>query len=372
MLEEASLRELPINLSRAGGGFGVPMSALRTAVMATLLLVPAAGYAIPTITAAPSSVPTDAVGVAIDLFFNVFPGDDVTSGGAFITASGAGATTFTAIEAFGVGDSFTVHQLNWPAHPFPNAGFVFGPNCGDSSCALSIGAHQFGTLTIDAGNAGDNVILNAGSFVQTPFCSAPVANVGAVLVEISVGMDTDGDGVPDSVDKCPTVPNPGQEDTDGNGVGDACNAFEDRDGDEFSDALDNCPNDINPTQSDRDGDGVGDDCDPFPDDPDNDLQQCLLDLGECEAGNPPADTDGDGEADSTDRCPMTPAAAAVDDAGCSQEEFCGLITFERKIGRRMATCNALDWKNDERLGNPMDCRVRMLAGGVRRCEAWAR
>ena len=35
-------------------------------------------------------------------------------------------------------------------------------------------------------------------------------------------VDSDGDGVPDAIDNCPTVPNPDQSDLDGNGIGDAC------------------------------------------------------------------------------------------------------------------------------------------------------
>jgi hypothetical protein len=35
-------------------------------------------------------------------------------------------------------------------------------------------------------------------------------------------VDTDGDTVPDGCDNCPDVANPGQEDSNGNGVGDAC------------------------------------------------------------------------------------------------------------------------------------------------------
>ena len=38
------------------------------------------------------------------------------------------------------------------------------------------------------------------------------------------GTDTDGDGVDDDVDNCPSVANASQEDTDNDGLGDACEA----------------------------------------------------------------------------------------------------------------------------------------------------
>lgn len=70
-----------------------------------------------------------------------------------------------------------------------------------------------------------------------------------LVLERSVGgacVDTDGDGDCDTLDNCPAVANPNQEDRDGDGVGDAC---------------DNCPDLANPNQEDSDGDGIGDACD---------------------------------------------------------------------------------------------------------------
>ncbi|MEY3143560.1 MAG: hypothetical protein RLY21_2053 [Planctomycetota bacterium] len=42
------------------------------------------------------------------------------------------------------------------------------------------------------------------------------------LTVTTVERDTDGDGYSDSIDNCPTVSNPLQQDCDGNGIGDAC------------------------------------------------------------------------------------------------------------------------------------------------------
>jgi hypothetical protein len=79
--------------------------------------------------------------------------------------------------------------------------------------------------------------------------------------------DLDGDGADDAFDTCPGVADPDQADADGDGVGDACNELEDRDGDEWADWLDNCPSRPNPDQSNRDGDAHGDACDFCPDYP---------------------------------------------------------------------------------------------------------
>lgn len=74
--------------------------------------------------------------------------------------------------------------------------------------------------------------------------------------------DADEDGVLDSVDNCPAAANPGQDDADADGVGDACQEEPDSDEDEVPDEDDNCPEAANKEQIDSDENGVGDACEP--------------------------------------------------------------------------------------------------------------
>ncbi|WP_295986594.1 choice-of-anchor B family protein, partial [uncultured Algibacter sp.] len=77
-------------------------------------------------------------------------------------------------------------------------------------------------------------------------------------VEIVAIVDTDNDGIEESVDNCPLVANPNQEDDDNDGIGNTC---DDDDGDGILNADDNCPSIANPNQEDTDNNGIGDTCD---------------------------------------------------------------------------------------------------------------
>lgn len=127
-------------------------------------------------------------------------------------------------------------------------------------------------------------------------------------VEIGGVPDTDGDGLPDTADGCPVVPDAPQPDADGDGVGDACDRCpelasadrRDSDADGIGDPCDNCPRTPNADQRDTDGDGTGD---------------------ACAAGTTP-DTDGDGVPDATDRCPVTADPSQADGDGDGVGDAC--------------------------------------------------
>jgi outer membrane protein OmpA-like peptidoglycan-associated protein len=148
--------------------------------------------------------------------------------------------------------------------------------------------------------------------------------------KVNVVTDTDGDGIPDTEDKCPTVPGLAKyqgcpiPDTDGDGINDeedkcptvpgvakyqGC-PIPDTDGDGINDEEDKCPTVPGVARyqgcpiPDTDGDGINDEEDKCP---------TVKGLARYQ-GCPIPDTDGDGVNDEEDKCPTV--AGPASNFGC--------------------------------------------------------
>ncbi|KAI8498192.1 hypothetical protein Bbelb_241360 [Branchiostoma belcheri] len=144
---------------------------------------------------------------------------------------------------------------------------------------------------------------------------------------LTCGLDGDQDGYPDvslpcndtgcNRDNCPGIPNSGQENTDGDEMGDACD--DDMDNDGFLSNLDNCPLLVNVNQTDSDGDGVGDVCDNCPTDINTDQRDTDGDgVGDvCDS-----DADSDGIIDTQDNCPFVANVEQEDSDGDGIGDVC--------------------------------------------------
>ena len=158
----------------------------------------------------------------------------------------------------------------------------------------------------------------------------------AVVLEKSTGDacegDRDGDGRPDTVDKCPDIP----EDFDGEDDEDGCPDY-DRDGDGIADDRDRCPDQKEDKDDFQDQDG----CPEFDNDRDGLMDasdQCPVDSEDFDGfqdldGCPDTDNDGDEIPDLQDRCPNRPGPIATN--GCA-DEYTHIIFQETRIELRQA------------------------------------
>jgi len=109
-----------------------------------------------------------------------------------------------------------------------------------------------------------NLSYHQGAGTEIQYAFADGAGSGPDFsIDYLCLADDDGDGLPNCLDNCRYTPNPGQEDCDGDGEGNACvieGGSPDTDGDGVPDYCDNCPSVSNSPQGDCDFDGTGDAC----------------------------------------------------------------------------------------------------------------
>ena len=163
------------------------------------------------------------------------------------------------------------------------------------------------------------------------------------VVQVIPTCDADGDGVCTPADNCPDTPNAGQQDNDGDGIGDACDPEDDFDG---VGASDNCPTVPNPDQTDTDLDGLGDACDP--------------------------DDDNDGNPDTTDACDTTDedVDGIQDDDGCPETDVGVTVEKEESYDADVSVSSAKSVEITVTNGNyAADVRVVITAvSDVGGCE----
>jgi Domain of unknown function (DUF4114)/Thrombospondin type 3 repeat len=173
----------------------------------------------------------------------VFPfGSDASVADKTIRVSGGDLLVFFLVHGGRYDQLFTANPTDDPSklpvaffsltrlNPDPATRYGGDHLIGFQSTSSQLTEFAFEDLSVNSDWDFDDVVYTVSSRLERPACTGP---------------DSDGDGVPDVCDNCPSVANLDQRDSDGDLVGDAC---------------DNCVDVPNLAQGDSDGDGRGDAC----------------------------------------------------------------------------------------------------------------
>ena len=210
---------------------------------------------------------------------------------------------------------------------------------------------------ISSGQSSDSPCVDAGSNTAQNLNlhdkvtrTDSIPDSGIVDMGYHYPIDSDSDGVSDDLDNCPYNYNPNQEDTDKDGIGDACQFDSDNDGicnpgmaNPSCSGSDNCPIVFNPDQMDSDGDGIGDACDNClerPNGPEKgtcittgDIRNICMSNNDCGYGGicsmNQEDSDGDGKGDVCELIQDINAQNAVLNNGSISGDFTSTIDFTK-------------------------------------------
>jgi len=205
----------------------------------------------------------------------------------------------SASNVFAVGDGGTILHYDgssWSAMTSGTTQPLYGVWGSSGSNVFAVGA---GGYIVHYGVTGSTTTTIQPTTTTTSVQPTTTTTSVIPTTTTTVITDSDGDGIPDTQDNCPTKPNgpnlgscsstsdkPGINCTSDADCANGCSSNglcikdqRDSDNDGVGDVCDNCPTKCNVQQLDADGDGIGDVCDTTPGCGGCGLPQCELACG---------------------------------------------------------------------------------------------
>jgi hypothetical protein len=161
--------------------------------------------------------------------------------------------------------SLVVDEVGRPKENIAEYGLLLRANAGYGKLLSSEFSSSANAETCHSCHGNYDPNLDQGKSVNCENCHSqddiPLHGEPTLIIQYQL-PDSDGDGIDDGQDNCPSDPNPDQNDNDLDGMGDACDP--DDDNDTVVDSSDNCHLIANTDQTNSDTDTLGDVCDNCP------------------------------------------------------------------------------------------------------------